>query len=139
MINVVFAENSYLVKEESFKDGANYGYKKANEWHRVSDQLPEMDVFVYLWKEGDDCPVVACRHIFHGYKEWVWYCMWGSSYTMSQLKGKDYLYTMSQLKGKDYLWKEMVLPKVAVKFDAPHSKAEQELNLENNLTDLGIM
>ena len=107
--------------------GYNQGKAEANEWHRVSDKLPVMDVFVYLWKKGDDYPVVACRHIFHGHKEWVWYCMWGSSYTMSQLKGKD------------YLWKEMILPKVAVKFDVPHSKAEQELNLENNLTDLGIM
>ena len=25
------------------------------------------------------------------------------------------------------------------KFDIPHSKAEQELNLENNLADLGIL
>lgn len=112
---------------DAFKDGAEFGYNKANEWHRVSDKLPALDAFVYLWKKGDDFPVVACRHIFCGQKEWVWDCMWGSGYTMSQLKGKD------------YLWKEMVLPKVAVKFDVPHSKAEQELNLENNLTDLGIM
>ena len=81
------------------KKGAEFGYNKANEWHRVSDKLPEMDVFVYLWKEGDDFPVVACRHIFCGQKEWVWGCMWGSGYTMSQSKGKD------------YLWKEIILPK----------------------------
>lgn len=112
---------------ECAKDGAEFGYSKANEWHRVSDKLPEMDVFVYLWKEGEDFPVVARRHLPYGQKEWVWDCMWGSGFTISQLKGKD------------YLWKEMVLPKVAVKFDVPHSKADQELNLENNLTDLGIM
>ena len=78
---------------------AELGYNKANEWHRVSDKLPKMDMFVYLWKEGDDFPVVACRHIFCGQKEWVWDCMWGSGYTMSQSKGED------------YLWKEIVLPK----------------------------
>ena len=78
---------------------AELGYNKANEWHRVSDILPKMDMFVYLWKEGDDFPVVACRHIFCGQKEWVWDCMWGSGYTMSQSKGED------------YLWKEIVLPK----------------------------
>ena len=90
------------VTKESLKQaylaGAESGYNKANEWHRVSDKLPKMDVFVYLWRKGDDFPVVACRHIFLGHKEWVWYCMWGSSYTMSQLKGKD------------YLWKEITLP-----------------------------
>ena len=84
---------------KAFEDGAVFGYNKANEWHRVSDKLPALDAFVYLWKKGDDFPVVACRHIFCGQKEWVWDCMWGSGYTMSQLKWKD------------YLWKEMVLPK----------------------------
>ena len=81
------------------KKGAEFGYNKANEWHKVSDKLPALDAFVYLWKKGDDFPVVACRHIFCGQKEWVWDCMWGSGYTMSQSKVKD------------YLWKEIVLPK----------------------------
>ena len=90
------ARKSY---KDGFKDGAEFGYNKANEWHKVSDKLPALDAFVYLWKKGNDFPVVACRHIFRGHKEWVWYCMWGSGYTKSQLKGKD------------YLWKEMVLPK----------------------------
>ena len=79
---------------------AEFGYNKANEWHRVSDKLPEMDVFVYLWKESEDFPVVARRHLPYGQKEWVWDCMWGSGYTMSQSKGKD------------YLWKEIILPKL---------------------------
>ena len=86
-------------EEICFKDGAELGYNKANEWHKVSDKLPEMDAFVYLWKKGKDFPVVACRHFPYGKKEWVWNCEWGSGYTMSQLKGKD------------YLWKEMELPK----------------------------
>lgn len=88
-------KHSYI---DGFKDGATFGYNKANEWYRVSDKLPEMDVLVYLWKKGDDFPVVARRHIFYGQKEWVWDCMWGSGYTMSQSKGKD------------YLWKEITLP-----------------------------
>lgn len=41
-------------------------------------------------------------------------------------------------------WKEIVLPQIEsknrnIKFNIPHSKADQELNLHNNLTDLGIM
>ena len=103
--------------EEGFKDGAEFGYNKAfveadknlkavvtdfnkdNEWYRVSDKLPEMDVLVYLWKKGRDFPLVAHRHIPYGQKEWVWNCMWGSGFIVSQLKGKD------------YLWKEITLPK----------------------------
>ena len=84
--------------KQAYLAGAEFGYNKANEWYRVSDKLPKMDVFVYLWRKGDDFPVVACRHIFRGHKEWVWYCMWGSGFTVSQLKGKD------------RLWKEITLP-----------------------------
>ena len=85
--------------KQAYLAGAELGYTKANEWHRVSDKLPKMDMFVYLWKEGKDFSLVARRHIPCEQKEWVWDCMWGCGFTMSQLKGKD------------YLWKEMVLPK----------------------------
>lgn len=84
---------------QAYQEGAEFGYSKANEWHRVSDKLPEMDVFVYLWTKGKDFPVVACRHVPYGQKEWVWNCEWGSGFTINQLKGRD------------YLWKEIVLPK----------------------------
>ncbi|MBO7733649.1 MAG: hypothetical protein J6S67_13885 [Methanobrevibacter sp.] len=85
--------------KDGFKDGAEFGYNKANEWHKVSDKLPEMDVLVYLWNNIDDFPVVACRHIPYGQKKWFWDCKWGSGFTVSQLAGED------------YLWKEIVLPK----------------------------
>lgn len=80
---------------QGFKDG----YNKANEWHKVSDKLPEMDVLVFILNSVDDFPIVACRHVPYGKKEWVWNCKWGSGYTVSQLVGKD------------YLWKEIILPK----------------------------
>ena len=104
-------------REQGFREGAEFGYNqafveadknlkaiftdlsKANEWHRVPDKLPEMDVLVYLWKKGKDFPVVARRHLPYGQKEWVWDCMWGSGFTISQLKGRD------------YSWKEIVSPK----------------------------
>ena len=86
-------------KAYDFKKGAEFGYNKANEWHKVSDKLPEMDVPVYLWKKGKDFPVVACRHFPYGKKEWVWNCEWGSGFTISQLKGRD------------FLWKEITPPK----------------------------
>ena len=110
-------KNDSKAIEQAFEDGAEFGYNKAfveadknlkaivtdfnkaNEWHRVSDKLPELDVPVYLWKKGKDFPVVACRHFPYGKKEWVWNCEWGSGFTISQLKGRD------------FLWKEIVLPK----------------------------
>ena len=104
-------------REQGFREGAEFGYNKAfveadknlkaivtdfnkaNKWHYVKDELPAMDVFVYLLERGKDFPIVARRHIPYGQKEWVWNCEWGSGFTISQLKGKD------------YLWKEIVLPK----------------------------
>ena len=85
--------------EQAYQQGAEFGYNKANEWHRVSDKLPEMNVLVYLWNNNDDFPVVACRQVPYGKKEWVWNCKWGSGYTVSQSVGKD------------YLWQEIELPK----------------------------
>lgn len=32
--------NDSRAREESFKDGAEFGYNKANEWHYVKDELP---------------------------------------------------------------------------------------------------
>lgn len=84
---------------QAYQKGAEFGYNKANEWHRVSDKLPEMDMLVYLWKKGKDFPVVAYRHFPYGQKEWVWNCEWGSGFSISQLKGRD------------YLWKEIIPPK----------------------------
>ena len=94
-----FGYNKAFVEADKNLKAIVTDFNKANEWHRVSDKLPEMDMFVYLWKKGEDFPVVARRHIPYGQKEWVWDCMWGSGYTMSQSKGED------------YLWKEIVLPK----------------------------
>ena len=83
------------------KKRTEFGYNKTNEWHRVSCQLPEMDVLVYLWKEDEDFPIVARRHIPYGHKEWIWDCKWGSGYEISQSKAKD------------YFWKEIILPEIS--------------------------
>lgn len=36
--------NDSRAREESFRDGANFGYKKANEWHYMKDELPPKKV-----------------------------------------------------------------------------------------------
>jgi hypothetical protein len=86
---------------KSFKAGAEFGYNKANEWHKVKDILPPMDKLVYFWHENERFPVCAYRHIPYGKNEedWVWECYWGSGYTVSQLVAKN------------YWWKEIVPPK----------------------------
>ena len=44
-------KRSYI---DGFKDGAEFGYNKANEWHYVKDELPELykDVLV-VFSQGD--------------------------------------------------------------------------------------
>ena len=86
----------------AYKDGAEFGYNKANEWHFVKDKLPPMDEVVYLWHENERFPVCAYRHIPYGKteKDWLWECYWGSGYTVTQSVAKD------------YWWKEIVLPEL---------------------------
>ena len=36
--------NDSRAREESFRDGATFGYNKANEWHFVKDELPPKKV-----------------------------------------------------------------------------------------------
>lgn len=72
--------------EEGFKDGAEFGYNKANEWHFPSKgEVPPSDV-----------PLLCVR----GGKIYVaWY--WDNVYHDSRCR---------QVK-KPYAWKEIVLPK----------------------------
>lgn len=38
-------------REQSFKDGAEFGYNKANEWHYVKDGLPKESKKYYVYSE----------------------------------------------------------------------------------------
>ena len=70
---------------QGFKDGAEFGYNKANEWHYVKDDTPPEDV-----------PLLCVG----GGKIYVaWY--WDNIYHDSKC---------CQVK-KPYAWKEIVLPK----------------------------
>ena len=73
---------------QAFKDGAELGFNKANEWHCVKDETPPEDV-----------PLLCVR----GGKIYVaWY--WDNIYHDSKC---------CQAK-KPYAWKEIVLPKESV-------------------------
>ena len=60
--------NDSRAREESFRDGATFGYNKANEWHFVKDgDLPKHEVNVLVLYN------VQCIDIAHyncDYKEW---------------------------------------------------------------------
>ena len=40
----ILDEDDILLAFESFKDGAEFGYNKANEWHYVKDEFPPENV-----------------------------------------------------------------------------------------------
>ena len=40
-----------LKYEEGFKDGAEFGYNKANEWHYVKDGLPKDNEYVLIYTD----------------------------------------------------------------------------------------
>lgn len=50
-----FSEEERCIAKSAFKDGAEFGYNKANEWHYVKDgDLPKGNgLFVIYWKLGD--------------------------------------------------------------------------------------
>ena len=37
-------------KKRAYKDGAEFGYNKANEWHFVKDELPNKGTYLVLWQ-----------------------------------------------------------------------------------------
>ena len=57
--------NDLLAK--AFKDGAEFGYNKANEWHYVKDELPELYKDVLVVFPRGDCDVKRLTN----HNEWV--------------------------------------------------------------------
>ena len=57
--------NDLLAK--AFKDGAEFGYNKANEWHFVKDELPELYKDVLVVFPRGDCDVKRLTN----HNEWV--------------------------------------------------------------------
>jgi hypothetical protein len=70
--------------KQTFKDGAEYGYNKANEWHYVKNELPPEDVPLLCVRDGKI------------YVAWYWDNIYHDS-RCCQVK-------------KPYAWKEIVLP-----------------------------
>lgn len=43
----VYGKEDY---KQGFKDGAEFGYNKANEWHYVKDELPDEGTYLVVWQ-----------------------------------------------------------------------------------------
>lgn len=59
-------KNNLHSKEEdyikAFKDGAKFGYNKANEWHKPSEKLPEECTLVLAYLFEDTKPTM-CKYV----------------------------------------------------------------------------
>ncbi len=51
----IVGEDDNALMQEAYKDGAEFGYNKANEWHKPSEKLPEECslVLAYLFEETE--------------------------------------------------------------------------------------
>ena len=66
--------NDSRAREQSFKDGAEFGYNKAKEWHYVKDgkyPIDEKDVEV-LYQDCDKINVYNCIYDIHA-ENWLYY------------------------------------------------------------------
>lgn len=99
----IVGEDDNALMQEAYKDGFLDGLKAGRpQWHKVLDgDLPDEDVYVYLWFRGEEYPIVARRHLFKewGRLKWCWDCQWGSGYTIEADNDRI------------IAWKEIVLPK----------------------------
>ena len=77
------------VCKQAFKDGAEFGYNKANEWHYVKDGLPELYKDVLVVFPRGDCDVKRLTN----HNEWVGRGSWCSLTDVID-------------------WKEIVLPEI---------------------------
>ena len=88
--------NDSRAREQAFKDGAEFGYNKANEWHYVKDGLPEKQydkvsvTIAYLNAFKNPCK----KDCFYDGKDFVY---WDS--------GKNVGWKKADIFGKIYAWK----------------------------------
>ena len=83
------------VKAISFKDGAEFGYNKANEWHYVKDELPPIKK---EYNGRSELVLVLSKEKEMQYAQYV-------------EKEKTWARGICEISFKPYAWKEIVLPK----------------------------
>lgn len=80
----------------SFKDGAEYGYNKANEWHYVKEELPPIKK---EYNGRSELVLVLSKEKEMQYAQYV-------------EKEKTWARGICEISFKPYAWKEIVLPEL---------------------------
>ena len=104
--------NDSRAREESFRDGATFGYNKANEWHYVKDgDLPNTETKNYTYirrrkryeRQFTDYRVIKCFVL----------CLNEKGKTTAEVGYFDCNQKcfLDKAEGMVYAWKEIVLPK----------------------------
>ncbi|MBO7714193.1 MAG: hypothetical protein J6S85_11520 [Methanobrevibacter sp.] len=81
--------------EQAFKDGAEFGYNKANEWHYVKDELPPIKK---EYNGRSELVLVLSKEKEMQYAQYV-------------EKEKTWARGICEISFVPYAWKEIVLPK----------------------------
>ena len=79
--------------EDGFQDGVNFGYNKANEWHKPSEKLPEECTLVLAYAFEDTEPSL---YYFVASNYWEWMPRRIACLDNDQIR----------------IWKEIVLPEL---------------------------
>ena len=85
-------EDDNALMQEAYKDGAEFGYNKANEWHYVKDEgTPKVEGHYLVCLCNKDRDIFDCWIYYD--EDVGWYCI--------KVRMKDI-----------YAWKEIVLPEL---------------------------
>lgn len=82
----------YVTRQRIWQDGAEFGYNKANEWHKTSEKLPKDCSLVLAYGFDDTEPTL---YYYVASDTWEW------------MPKRIAVYSNDQIR----LWKEIVLPK----------------------------
>ena len=84
--------SEWNIRKDGFQKGAEFGYNKANEWHKPSEKLPERCSLVLAYAFDDTEPSL---YQFVTNDQWEW------------MPRRIVFLSNDQIR----LWKEIVLPK----------------------------
>lgn len=98
--------NDSRARQQSFRDGAEFGYNKANEWHYVKDRLPKTSGR-YLVYTGGEPFILDFDTEANSFGYWVVSLGddWG-------VRDEDFETVKDRGEDEVIAWKEIILPKL---------------------------
>lgn len=100
-----------IQKEQSYKEGAEFAYNKANEWHYVKDGLPKTSG-KYLVYTGDEPFILDFATEVNSFGYWVVSLgdNWG-------VQDEDFETVKDRGEDDVIAWKEIILPELEIEND----------------------